>query len=61
MLELKFFPMRSCLNAESETTDRITQTRLAQIHSERAEINRFVVLEARQNWRKVQWKEAFFI
>jgi len=33
-------------NAESTPTDRIAQARLAQIHSERAEINRFAVGEA---------------
>ena len=30
---------RSCANAESATTDRIAQARLAQVHSERPEVN----------------------
>ena len=38
--------MRRCANAESATPDRIANTRLAQVHSERAEINRFAVVEA---------------
>jgi hypothetical protein len=38
--------MRRCANSESATTDRIAQSRFAQIYSERAEINRFAVVEA---------------
>jgi len=33
-------------NAESATTDRIAQARLAQVHLERAQINRFAIGEA---------------
>ncbi len=44
--EAIFSPTRHCANAESATTDRIAQARLAQIHSERAEVNRFAVVEA---------------
>ena len=44
--EAIFFPTRRCANAESATADRIAQARLAQIHSERAEINRFAIVEA---------------
>ena len=33
-------------NTESSPTDRIAQAGLAQIHPERAEINRFAIVEA---------------
>jgi hypothetical protein len=33
-------------NAESATTDRIAHAGLAEVHSERAEINGFAVVEA---------------
>jgi hypothetical protein len=40
---------------ESSATDRIAQARLAQVHPERAEINRFAVGEAHQKRKKVVW------
>ena len=44
--EAIFFPTRRCANAESATPDRIANTRLAQVHSERAEVNGFSIIEA---------------
>jgi hypothetical protein len=44
--EAIFSPTRRCANAESATTDRIAHAGLAEIHSERAEVNRFAVVEA---------------
>ena len=44
--EAIFFPSGCCANAESATTDRIAQARLAQVHSERTEIIRFSVVKA---------------
>jgi hypothetical protein len=41
-----FFPSRCCANSESATTDRIANAGLAQVHSERAEIYGFSVVEA---------------
>jgi hypothetical protein len=41
-----FFPTRRCANSESATTDRIANAGLAQVHSERAEIYGFSVVEA---------------
>jgi len=41
-----FFPTRRGSNAKATTTDRIANAGLAQIHSERAEVNRFAVVEA---------------
>jgi hypothetical protein len=36
------FPPRGCANAKSATTDWVAQAGLAQIHSERAKISRFM-------------------
>jgi hypothetical protein len=47
-----FFPTSRCANTESATTDRRTQARLAQIHAERPEIDRFSVIKAHQNRKK---------
>ncbi len=40
-----FFPC-GCANAKSATTNRMAQAKLAQIHSERAEIDGYAVCEA---------------
>jgi hypothetical protein len=53
--EAIFFPTRRCANAKSATTDRIAQAGLAQVHSERTEINGFAVVEAHQKRKKVVW------
>ena len=51
--EAIFFPTSRCANSESATTDRIAQARLAQIHSERPEIDGFAVVEGhRSRFRK---------
>ena len=42
-------------NTESSPTDRIANTRLAEVHSKRVEINRFAVGEAHQKRKKVVW------
>jgi hypothetical protein len=52
------FPTSCCANAESATTDRIAQARLAQIHSERPGINRFSVIEAHAVSEFIQAREA---
>jgi hypothetical protein len=51
-----FFPTRRCANAESTTTDRVAHARLAQVHSEWAEINGLAVVEGHQNWEKMDWR-----
>ena len=56
--EAIFFPTRRCANSESATTDRIAHAGLAKIHSERAEVSRFAVVEAHQNWKKVEWRKV---
>jgi hypothetical protein len=43
-----FFPTSRCSNAKAPSTDRIAQARLAQVHSERAEVDGFSVGEAHQ-------------
>ena len=44
-------------NTESSPTDRIANSRLAEVHSKRVEINRFAVGEAHQKRKKVVWAE----
>ncbi len=52
------FPPRSCANAEAETTDRIVQARLAQVHSERIEINGFAVVKVHQARMEAGWEKT---
>ena len=56
--EAIFFSTSRCANAESATTDRIAQARLAQIHTERPEINRFAIVEAHVVSEFIQARKA---